>query len=54
MPRKGILLFKKLDKQVVGVCFRWMVFKQLYVSGDKRIRLFNETAPGFFGHLYYS
>jgi hypothetical protein len=26
-------------------------FKQLYVSGEKRIALLNEKAPGFFAHL---
>jgi hypothetical protein len=51
MPRAARRPFKVLDSQFLGLCFRWMVFKQLYVSGEKRIRLFNTTAPGFFGHL---
>lgn len=43
--------FRALDSQFLGLCFRWKVFKQLYVGGEKRIALMNEKAPGFFGHL---
>jgi hypothetical protein len=51
MPRAAERAFRALDGQFLGLCFRWMVFKQLYVSGEKRIALMNEKAPGFFAHL---
>jgi len=51
MPKAATRPFKALDGQFLGLCFRWMVFKQLYVSGEKRIALMNEKAPGFLAHL---
>jgi len=51
MPRAARRPFDILSGHFIGLCFRWKVFKQLYASGQKRINLMNETAPGFLGHL---
>jgi len=51
MPNAATRPYKALDNQFLGLCFRWKVLKQLYVGGEKRIDLMNETAPGFFAHL---
>ena len=51
MPKAARRPFEILSGHFLGLCFQWKVFKQLYASGQKRIDLMNETAPGFLGHL---
>jgi len=43
-----------LVDEVVELNARWMVFKQLYASGDERIKLFNTTAPALFSMVHDS
>ncbi len=40
-----------LDKDVTGLHADWILYRQLYGSGAKRIDLLNNAAASFFGHL---
>ena len=40
--------FRALVPEVMDLHVRWQVFRQLYVSGDRKVELLNEVAPSFF------
>ncbi|MCA9090842.1 MAG: hypothetical protein KDA90_19650 [Planctomycetaceae bacterium] len=50
-------IFDFIEKSLVLICERWDIVNSLYRSGSVRIRLLNQTAPGFFSSiqpiLYY-
>jgi len=49
MPRDLESEFKQLHHDLVGLCGRWQMFKQLYMSGKPRLDVLATMAPAFFG-----
>lgn len=45
--------FQALWSEVVRLHWRWELFKQLFVSGPRRVELLNEVAAQFFGELQF-
>lgn len=41
-----------IQAEVVELNARWTVFKQLFATGQERIRLFNSAAPSFFSMVH--
>jgi len=46
--------YAALRNEVVELNARWIVFKQLFASGNERIGLFNNAAPSFFSMVHDS
>jgi len=48
LPADVSVLFEPLHREILQAHARWKVFRQLFTTSDARMRLLNETAPGFF------
>src|SRR5262245_26634561 len=44
--------FKQLHLDLVGLCGRWQMFKQLFMSGKPRLDVLAKMAPAFFGLMH--
>src|SRR3954462_5944216 len=45
--------FRALSNRVTQLHWRWQLFHQLYVTGQRRVELLNESAGGFFHELQW-
>lgn len=54
MPDELRHIYFAVRCEVVELNARWIVFKQLFASGEERIRLFNSSAPSFFSMVHDS
>ena len=43
-------VFRRLEDELIELCFRWKLFRQLYRASDLRIELLNRTLPSFLGN----
>jgi hypothetical protein len=44
--------FQQLHNDLVGLCGRWQMFKQLFTSGQARLDVLAQMAPAFFGLMH--